>query len=99
MIYVPYWIPVVVLAGVGTVSWMMPSRFALRTLLIAMTMLAALLGLIVALAKWASIVLYLAYQGGYNYQWIWFELVSVAVDMDGRGQPPHHPQPAKQSLV
>jgi hypothetical protein len=47
MLYVPYWIPVVVLVGIGTVSWMMPSRFSLRTLLIATTVVVVGLGLVV----------------------------------------------------
>ena len=51
MIYVPYWIPAVVLAAVGTISWMIPSRFSLRTLLIGMTVFAVALGLIFALKR------------------------------------------------
>jgi hypothetical protein len=49
---VPYWFLVVISAAIGGVSWLpwWPNRFSLRTLLIATTLVAVVLGLIV----WAT---------------------------------------------
>jgi hypothetical protein len=46
---VPYWFPLAVLATLGVLPWL-PWRFSLRTLLIAMTVVAAILGLVI----WAA---------------------------------------------
>jgi hypothetical protein len=45
--YVPYWFPIMLFAVLATVPWL-PWQFSLRTLLIAMTLVAMMLGLIVA---------------------------------------------------
>ena len=48
MVYLPHWLPAMIVAAIGTAPWL-PwfSRFSLRTLLIATTLVAVVLGLIV----------------------------------------------------
>jgi hypothetical protein len=47
---VPYWFPVFALVALAAMSWL-PGRFSLRTLLIATTLVAAVLGLVVYAAR------------------------------------------------
>jgi hypothetical protein len=49
-IYVPYWLPVLVTVAIAAGLWL-PSRFSLRTLLIATTLVAVALGLIVWVSR------------------------------------------------
>jgi hypothetical protein len=43
----PYWLPVASVGVLVTVSWKLPWRFSLRTLLIGMTVVAVVLGLVI----------------------------------------------------
>jgi hypothetical protein len=52
VIFIPYWFPVLILAAMAAFPWIRWSkRFSLRTLLIAMTVVAALLGAVVWAVK------------------------------------------------
>src|SRR3954454_23262722 len=50
-IMIPHWFAAIVFGVAGGLPWL-PYRFSLRTLLIATTLVAAVLGLIVAVLKW-----------------------------------------------
>jgi hypothetical protein len=50
LVYFPHWIPVLVLAALAASPWL-PWRFSLRTLLIATTIVAVSLGMIMAIAR------------------------------------------------
>jgi hypothetical protein len=52
-IHCPHWLGVVFCVCLSFVPWL-PWRFSLRTLLIATTLLAVVLGLIVAVLRWAA---------------------------------------------
>jgi hypothetical protein len=55
LIRVPYWFPVVLSLVVAVAPWLRWSRrFSLRTLLIATTLVAVVLGLIVAVLRWPA---------------------------------------------
>ncbi|HEX3600400.1 MAG TPA: hypothetical protein VHU84_09680 [Lacipirellulaceae bacterium] len=46
-VQVPFWFTVILTAAIGTLSWFLPRQFSLRTVLIATTLVAVGLGLIV----------------------------------------------------
>ena len=50
---IPYWFPVLLSTALGALSWLR-FRFTLRTLLIATTLVAVVLGLIVAVLRWPA---------------------------------------------
>lgn len=50
ILYVPHWIPLVLTSAVATSAWL-PFRFSLRTLLIATTLIAIVLGAIIHFAR------------------------------------------------
>jgi hypothetical protein len=47
IIYIPYWAPFLLIAVVSGLPWLVVRRFSLRTLLIATTLVAVVLGLVV----------------------------------------------------
>jgi hypothetical protein len=54
-VWIPCWFPVVITAVVGGLPWLSKARrFSLRTLLIATTLVAVVLGLIVAMLRWPA---------------------------------------------
>jgi hypothetical protein len=49
----PYWFLILLTAAIAAAPWLRwPKRFSLRTLLIATTLVAVVLGLIVAVLRW-----------------------------------------------
>jgi hypothetical protein len=52
---IPYWFPFLLLVALAALPWLgVPARFTTRTLLIATTLVAAALGLIVAVLRWPA---------------------------------------------
>jgi len=55
LLFAPYWFPVLISGVLAAIPWLpWSTRFSLRTLLIATTLVAVVLGLIVAVLRWPA---------------------------------------------